>query len=124
MGNSGRSHDNRARFSKLLLFTDGEGTPTRKNKIELVCSGMRVNRLCLERFETIQANHQVLPLPERGLIKLLRLRAFIVRPITKIVHAASFFELHAKLPQRRKLHRTQTLNITLISLQGEASLSS
>jgi len=107
VGDSGRSYDNSARLSKSLFITDGECTPTCQNKIKLVCAGMRVDRLRLEGFETIQANHQVFTLPERRLKKLLSLRAFIVRPIKKIVHDGSFFELHAKLSQRSKLQNRE-----------------
>src|SRR6266576_6133125 len=72
-----------------------------------------MNRLRLERFETIQSDHHVLSMPDRAFVKLLRLRTFKVAPVEEIGHSGSrLFGFHAKLPHRGRNDEIRSWKVT------------
>jgi hypothetical protein len=93
--NTGWCHNEHIAVDSALFVADSEKTTALQYKIEFVGGGVRVNSLNLTGLKTIQSNHNVLALPKRGFIKLLRLGALEVVPIKKVRHGS-------KLPQDKE----------------------
>src|SRR5687768_8028224 len=87
MRNARRSNDKSACLCCLLLVANREASAATQHKIKFVGASMRVHRLHLIGFKTIQTNHHVFTLPKSSFVKLFRLRSFEVAPIQEVRHA-------------------------------------
>src|SRR2546423_12162869 len=80
-----RKHQ-RARQRFALLISDTESTTPFEHEVELIRSLVSVCALRLSRLKAVEADHDVLALPERSLVELLRLRARVLTPVNKMGH--------------------------------------
>jgi hypothetical protein len=75
-----------------FFTTHYEASASLQDKVELVCALVSVCRLSLTRLQTVQANHDMLALPQSGFVKLLRLRTGVLLPVDKVIHKIPFNE--------------------------------
>src|SRR5438128_9023320 len=86
MRNTGRRDYQHAGLRLTLFGADGKAAASFKHQIDLVRALMRVDALRLIRLKTVQPNTDVHALPERGLVKLLRVDPSAFAPIDEVIH--------------------------------------
>src|SRR5882724_11094303 len=97
MRNSRWSNYKHARGGCACLRSDVKTAASAQDKIKFVGVVMRVNTLCLTRFQAIQSDHDMCALPERCFEEFLRLSALEVLPVKKVVHCCSSFRKYLSI---------------------------